>query len=246
MKRSSASPMVRITPRCRSYPAHVVDQGKVGDIVEQGIDREVPAQGILFRVAEDVVTQDHAGLVDRKMGWSARRLAPLRHNVGCGRPLAPLLRLLLRLTTHQRAEGGHFDQFILEVQVGQPETTPHQAAVAKDPLDLAWRRIGYHVEVLGFAPQPEVADAAPHQISPEALGIDPVEGFEGVGADECTGDGVVSPGDEPGGSGQRWGNGGTFGHGQASSAKSIPLFPHKRKFFQPAEGAFDRFPNEVL
>ena len=55
-KRSSGSPMQRIIPSFRSsQAADVVDNGEGGDVVEQRVDGEVAAEGVLLRRAEGVV-----------------------------------------------------------------------------------------------------------------------------------------------------------------------------------------------
>jgi len=57
-------------------------------------------------------------------------------------------------------EGRDLDDLAAEEDVCQAEAPPDQAAVAEQALDLFWQRIGCYVEVLGFDPQQQVADAA--------------------------------------------------------------------------------------
>jgi len=49
------------------------------------------------------------------------------------------------------AEGGDFQDLLLEVEVGQPEAAADEAAVPEEPLDLAGGGIGGDVEILGGA-----------------------------------------------------------------------------------------------
>ena len=58
-RRTAGSPIVRITRFSRSSkPAHVVDHRERRDVVEERVDREVAAEGVLFRRAEGVVAAD--------------------------------------------------------------------------------------------------------------------------------------------------------------------------------------------
>ena len=80
------------------------------------------------------------------------------------------------------AEGGDLNNFIGEVEMGEPETPSDQAAVAEQPFNLAGGGVGDQVEVLGFPSEQQVAHAASHQIGGKALSFQAVERLDGVRA----------------------------------------------------------------
>jgi hypothetical protein len=49
------------------------------------------------------------------------------------------------------AEGGNFDDFILKMQMGQPEPAAYETTVAKKLLDLTGRGVCGDVKILGGA-----------------------------------------------------------------------------------------------
>ena len=112
----------------------VVDDREIGDVVGQGVDREVAAEGVLLRRAEDVVAQDHPVLVLQVAGRAVL--------------VARLLRFFL-LGRGQGAEGGNLQDLVLKMEMGQPEATADQTAVAKEPFDLRGRGVRGDVEILG-------------------------------------------------------------------------------------------------
>ena len=63
--------MVRISRLVRSSsPLDVVDHGEGRDVVEEGVDGEIAAEGVLLRAAEGVVA------ADQRVALFGRRLAP--------------------------------------------------------------------------------------------------------------------------------------------------------------------------
>jgi hypothetical protein len=79
-------------------------------------------------------------------------------------------------------ERGYFHDFILELEMGQPETATYEKAIAKKPPDLAGCGIRAYVEVLGGSPQEQVAHTATNQVGNEAACMESVEGAQGIRA----------------------------------------------------------------
>ena len=79
------------------------------------------------------------------------------------------------------AKRGNFDDFILKMQMGQPEPATYETAVAKKLLDLAGRGVCGYVEVLGGALKEQVTDTSTYQIRNEAPLTEPVERAQGIG-----------------------------------------------------------------
>lgn len=145
----------------------VVDNRKIGDVIGKGVDREVTAEGILFRGTEDIVTKNHSILVLEVTGRLVAMVC-LCHVPLVGRDGSP--------------ECGDFQDFVLKVQMGQPETATYETAVAKEPFDLTGRCVCCYVEVLGGALQEQVADTPPNEVGNEAVVMEPVERAQGIRA----------------------------------------------------------------
>ena len=139
-----------------SQPTDVIDDAEAGDVVEQGVDGEVPPEGVLARGAEDVFRQQ-----------------------------AMVIRILGKVVGGSQApEGGYFHHRVrAEADMGQAETPANQKTVAEQPLDLLWRSVGAYVEVLGGASQQQVADPAADQIGEMPGPLQVVEHLEGVRVD---------------------------------------------------------------
>ena len=133
----------------------VVDNRKIGNIVGKGVDGEVTAESILLRCPEDVVPENHSILVLDVAGRTVIGACLFRVRV-VGRDSGP-------------AERGYFQDFVLKMEMGQPETAAYETAVAKEPLDLAGCGVRGYVEVLGGSPQEQVADTSPYQVGDEAV-----------------------------------------------------------------------------
>ncbi len=128
----------------------VVDDREIGDIVVEGIDGEVAAQGILLYGAVEVVVQHHA--------------------VGA----------LLRLAEIGATEGGHLDDLASEPHVSEAKAPSDEAAVAEHRFHLLRRGVGGHVEVLGLPSEQQVANATAHQVGLVAALLQAVEHFQGT------------------------------------------------------------------
>jgi len=135
--------------------AHVIENLAQHHVVEEPVDGEVPALGVLLRGAEGVVAGDEEVL----------RLA-LDAGIGA-------------------EGGGLDDLAVAEVDVRQPKAPPDEPAVAEDRADLSGVGAGGHVEILRLPAEEKVADAAADQVGlvPEAaqavdhaqrVGIEPV------------------------------------------------------------------------
>lgn len=150
------------------HPVGVIDHRKIGDVVGEGVDGEVAAEGILLRGSENVVAQHHAGFI-----LEMKR-----------RPLvAGLFFPIFLLGRDGGAEGRYLQNLLLEVQMHQPETAADDAGVAKKPLDLAGGGIGYDIEILRGSSQKQVAHAPPHQVGDKTALMQAIQGMQRVGAD---------------------------------------------------------------
>jgi hypothetical protein len=152
-------------------PAHMIDDGEGCDIVEQGVDGEVAAEGVLARRSEDVLHEMEviAGVV-----WKLLR---------CRRA----------------TEGGHLHHLVtVKTDMGQPETPSHQKTVAEQTFDLRRGGVGADVEILGRPSQEQVPHAPPHQIGEVVVAAQTMEDLKDILVDEAAGDAVLVPGDDAG------------------------------------------------
>ena len=154
-KRMSGSPMTRMHPVLEvGEAADVVDDREAGDVVEEAVDGEVAPQRVLDRRPEDVVLAD-------------QQVARL-----------PLLRL------GAAAEGRDLhDLPAVEEDVGEAEAAADDPAVAEEPADLRRVGVGADVEVLGLAPEEQVAHRPADQVGLEAGLVEAVEHLQDVGVD---------------------------------------------------------------
>ena len=145
----------------------VVDDLRGGDVVEEGVDREVAAQRVLLGGAERVVR----ALVEG--AWRA----------GVGR---------LDLVGLRRApEGGGLDLLVAEADQREAEAAADDERVAEEPADLVRVRVRGDVEVLRGASEEEVSHAAADEVGGEAGLVEPVQDGDGVWIDGFDGDGLV-------------------------------------------------------
>ena len=139
---------------------HVVDDPAVIHVVEEAVDGEIAAAGVLLRAPEDVVVTDEQ-----------------------------VLRQVLQLVERIGAEGRYLDDLAAaEEDVRQPEPAPDQTRVAKGVLDLARVRAGRDVEILGADPEEEVADTAADQVRLVLGAAQPPDDLHGVRIEELLGD----------------------------------------------------------
>jgi hypothetical protein len=168
-----------IADRPHQAPAEVaqavgmVDDRLGVDVIEERVDREVAPQRVLFRRAEDVVVPDEQVVrVVRGYGFA----------LGL-RELGAAIRQVAR------AKRRDLDDLpVLEVDVGEPEATPDDAAVGEQTLDLARRRARRDVEVFRVELEEEVADAAADEVGRIIESRKPFDDANGVGVQVLEGD----------------------------------------------------------
>ena len=151
------------------HPADVVDDGAVFDLVEQGVDGQVAAEGVLLERAKGVVGRQHLVLaleIELAAGAQGRHLDDL---------VAP------------------------EEHLHQAETPADGATVAEQLAQLARPGVGGDVEVLGCAAQVQVAHPAADQVALEAGVAQAVEHLERLPVQLVFADGVARLGDDGGG-----------------------------------------------
>ena len=178
-----------------AQPADVVDDRVRGDVVEERVDREVAAEGVLFGRAEDVVAVDQPlvrahlrqvrafGLhlvLDRRVGIDRRVGRGVQRLVDLGLVRRQLSRIDLA------AERRDLDRLGPELDVREAEAAADDPAVAEELLDLVGMRRGADVEVLRAAAEQQVADAAADEVRGVAVFVQPVQDLESVGIDVAT------------------------------------------------------------
>ncbi len=134
----------------------IVDHGLRRRIVEQRVDGEVAARGVLFLRTEHVVAQDAAVLVGelQRAGGSTIAAAVRAGRGGCR---CRFRRRLGRGGGTRRAEGRDLDRVGAEHHVDQPEAPPDDVRAPEQVLDLLGRGIGRDVEVLRLDLQQQIA-----------------------------------------------------------------------------------------
>ena len=173
------------------------------DVVEERVDREVAAEGVLFGRAEGVVAVDLVLVIGLPAAVAAMAHGP-PPSAAAGRPprrrrraslrarRRGLLRVGARVLDRHRlelflrdlaAERGDLDRLGAELHVREPEAAADDPAVAEEPLDLVRMRGGADVEVLRPAPEQQVADAAADEVGDVVELPQPVEDLQGVGVD---------------------------------------------------------------
>jgi len=111
----------------------VVDDLFGVDVIEETVDGEVAAAGVLHGVAELVVVSDEQIVFAGTVAVSVLAL------VVCGR-------------ARIGAEGRCLDDLSAKEDVGQSETSTNDAAIAKQAAQLVGLRAGRYVEVFGLRP----------------------------------------------------------------------------------------------
>ena len=141
-------------------------------VVEQRVDGEVAAEGVLFRRAVDVVALDAA----RSAVAPSAAVGPVRPRLGSA-DVAP--------------EGGDLDGLGAELDVGEPEPPADDPAVAEAPLDLVGLRRRADVEVLGPASEQQVAHTAADEEGRVAELLEPAHHLQRVGVDVAAGESML-------------------------------------------------------
>jgi hypothetical protein len=134
-----------------------------GRIVEQRVDGEVAAGGILFLGAEHVVAQDAPVFV--------------RH-------------LFIRVVALPGAEGGYLHRVIAEHDVHQPEAPADDARAPERAAYLLGRGTGGDVEILGLEPEQQVAHRAADDVGGEAFLLQGTDDPTCAGTDTVAGNAV--------------------------------------------------------
>ena len=150
----------------------VVDR-EVGDVVVEGVDREVAPQGVFLDVAPDIVTQQQA--IVRLLG----------DVVGM---------VVVRLAT----EGGDLDHLAAETDVHDAKAPADDPRVAKQLPDLLGRRVGGDIEILGHVAKQRVTDTPSDQEGLETGIVQAVEHLEGGITEMLTRDRVLGAGNDAG------------------------------------------------
>ena len=174
--------------------AGVVDDREGPDVVEQGVDGEVPAEGIFLGRPVLVVALDRP--VD-DLGRHIRTRIGDDGQVAFVRMIgAEVLLLRLRGAGHLLAERRDLDRLRAVADVGEPEPPSDDPAVAEEALDVVRVRARPDVEVLGTTMKEEIAYAAPHEIGLEVGRVQAVEDAEGIGVDVPPREAMLAPRDD--------------------------------------------------
>jgi hypothetical protein len=144
------------------YPAHVVYNGKICDIVKKAVDGDVPSKGILCRRAETLLSHKLALL---RFCFFKFRSAPKR---------------------------GQFDDFPSpEKDVDQSEPASDDAAVSEEIADLMRVGVRGHVEIFRDLSEKQIPYAATDEISQKPVSVKAVEDLECLFIDHFSRNGVL-------------------------------------------------------
>ena len=148
----------------------VVHDAEVGDVVVEGVDREVAAPDVLVDRTVDVVAQDPAA-------------------VGAFAFVAAVARA---------AKRRNFDDLAAEAHMREAEPPADQAGVAEKLPDLLGVGIRDDIEVLRVHAEQQVAYAAADDVRIEACVLEPIQDLERAIGDVGAADGVFGAWDDPG------------------------------------------------
>ena len=158
-------PFVRITDGSDDssseiiHSPHAVDDGKIRDVVEKTVDRNVPAQRILLRGPEALRPDDFSFLV---LGFLKFRMA---------------------------AERGDLDDLSpFEKDVDQTKSSTDHPAVSEEVPDLLRMGIGCNVEVFRSLSQEEITNTASHQIGQETMSAEAIKDLQRLFVNHFSGD----------------------------------------------------------
>jgi hypothetical protein len=126
-------------------PSHVINQGKIGNIIKDAVDGDVPPEGVFSGGSEGVV------------------------GVGVGLRL-PFIKF--RMPT-EGGDLDVFPSG--EINVGQAEAAADEAGIAEEVPYLPGMRIRGHIEIFGSLSQEKIADASPHQVGGKTMVVEAVK-----------------------------------------------------------------------
>jgi hypothetical protein len=150
-----------------SHPAHIVDQGKIRNTVEQAVDRDVPPQGILRRSTEAVCPNNISFLCLNLFEFRA---------TSKGRDLDGLS--------------------ALKEDMNQSKSAANDPAISEEAVDLLGMRIGGDIKVSWHLPQEEIPNTPPYQVSKEPMSVEAVENFQSLFIDHLSRDGMLRSRDD--------------------------------------------------
>jgi hypothetical protein len=131
-----------------SYSTDIVDNGKICNIIKKSINRDVAAQGVLFR--------------------RPKTLFPDEFPFFC----------LYFFEFRSAPESGYLDNLSpLKKDLNQSESTSNNPAVFKESIDLMGVRIGGHVKVFRDLSEEEISNTSTNEISEEPVSVKAVEDF---------------------------------------------------------------------
>ena len=137
--------------------AGVILDREIADVVIERVHRDVAPHRVLVLGTEHVVGQQPAGRVHIVVGFAV-------FFTGVRRPLLRILRARhWYIPVRRGTEGGHLDDVLSVTHVRQAEAPADQTRVAEQFLDLLRAGVGDDVEILGLAPQHEIAHTTAHE-----------------------------------------------------------------------------------
>jgi hypothetical protein len=126
----------------------IVNNGKICDIIEKSINRDVPAQGILLRCPKALFPDEF--------------------------PFFCLYFFEFRPTS----ESGYFDDLSsFKEYVDQSEPTANEATILEESVDLMGVRIGDDIEVFWNLSEEKIPNTSTDEISQKPMAVETVEDF---------------------------------------------------------------------
>ena len=118
-----------------SLPAHIINDGEIGNIIKEAIDRDIAAEGILLRRAKAVGPEN----------------------------LPVISQCLFKFGV--APEGGDFHGFsAFKKDVDQPETAANDPAVFEEGIDLMRMGIGGDIKIFRDLSEKKIPDTSPDKI----------------------------------------------------------------------------------
>ena len=160
--------------------ADVVHYREIADVVIKPVDREIAAARVLFLGAEDIL-----------VGNGGRVLLLRRGFLAVGIVIGGIAGCFLQHAVGDGAEGRHLDDLASKAHMHQAETPADDARVVAQLADFLGARVGDDVEVLGLAPEHEIAHAAADEEAGVAGIAQAMQDLEGVFTDQRAGNGML-------------------------------------------------------